>query len=95
MTEPVPAELLERVRKVVAEEQKLPLEKVTPEATFEELGIDSLDGIHLLFALENEFNINITDDAVKKVKTIAELAAGVEMLMNAKPETGDEPTVPA
>jgi hypothetical protein len=42
-------DILQRVIKVVAEAQKLPIEKVTADSTFEELAIDSLDGIQLLF----------------------------------------------
>jgi acyl carrier protein len=55
--------------------------KVTPDATFQELGIDSLDGINILFALENEFNLNIPDDAAKQVRTIADLIAGIRTLL--------------
>jgi acyl carrier protein len=55
--------------------------KVTPDATFAELGIDSLDGINILFALENEFNLNIPDDAAKQVRTVADLIAGIRTLL--------------
>ena len=52
-------ELTERVIKIIADTQHLALEKIQPESSFQELGIDSLDGINILFAVENEFNINI------------------------------------
>lgn len=80
----VPPEIMERVLRTLAETQKLPLEKVTATATFQELGIDSLDGINILFALENEFDINIPDESARLVKDIGELAEGVWKLVSEK-----------
>jgi acyl carrier protein len=59
----------------------MPVEKITPESTFQELGIDSMDGINILFALENEFNINIPDEAAREVRGIKDLVDGVERLL--------------
>ena len=47
---------------------------ITPTSTFEELGIDSLDGIQIVFALEMEFDVSIPDDAAKSIRGIAEAA---------------------
>jgi acyl carrier protein len=71
--------------RTLAETQKLPADKVTPDATFEQLGIDSLDGINILFALENEFNINIPDESARLVRDVRQLAEGVQKLVNEKP----------
>jgi acyl carrier protein len=84
MSESVTPEVLDRVLRTLAETQKLPLEQVTPEATFEQLGIDSLDGINILFALENEFDISIPDESARIVKDIRQLAEGVQKLINEK-----------
>lgn len=84
MSETVSPEVLARVLRTLAETQKLPLEKVTAEATFEELGIDSLDGINILFAMENEFDINIPDESARLVRNVGELAEGVQKLLNEK-----------
>ena len=75
-------ELMRRVMRVIAETQKIPAESVTPESTFEELKIDSLDGINLLFALENEFNISIPDDQARGIRSVREMAEGVDKLVN-------------
>jgi len=48
-----------RVLDVIARTQHMPLEEVTPDATFDELGIDSLAGATILFAIEDEFDIYI------------------------------------
>ncbi len=69
----MPDELIQRVIAIVAQNQKLPPEKVTIDSTFEELGIDSLDGINLIFALENEFNINISDEAAKDIRSVRQM----------------------
>ncbi|MBM3764808.1 MAG: acyl carrier protein [Acidobacteria bacterium] len=76
--------MMERVLKTLAETQKLPLERVTATATFQELEIDSLDGINILFALENEFDINIPDESARLVNDIGELAEGVWKLVSEK-----------
>lgn len=74
-------ELIARVIRVIAETQRIPMESIQPDSTFEELKIDSLDGINILFALENEFNINIPDEGVKELKSIRQVAEGVEKLI--------------
>lgn len=84
MLECMSDDILQRVITVVAEAQKLPIEKVTADSTFEELAIDSLDGIQLLFHLESEFEINIPDEAARQVRGIRELAEGVEKLVAQK-----------
>lgn len=80
----MPDELPTRVIHVIAATQHLPAEKITLDSSFEELGIDSLDGINILFALENEFDISIPDDAEKKPRTVREMCEGVAQLIAAK-----------
>ncbi len=76
--------LVDRVIRVIAETQRLPAETIGREATFEELKFDSLDGINILFALENEFDINIPDGDAREIKSIPEMVAGIEKLVAAK-----------
>ena len=75
------AELTERVRGIIATAQHLPQEKVTADSTFEELGIDSLDGINILFAVESEFNINIPDDAAQNIRSVRDVVDGIAKLI--------------
>lgn len=75
-------ELILRVIKVIADTQKIPPDTISPDSTFEELKIDSLDGINILFALENEFNISIPDDQARGIRSIREMAEGVSKLVN-------------
>jgi acyl carrier protein len=75
-------DVLSRVMRVISETQRIPIEKVSPESTFEDLQIDSLDGINVLFAIENEFNINVPDDAARQIRSVKEMAEGVERLIS-------------
>jgi acyl carrier protein len=77
-------ELTERVRSVIAATQHLPPEKITADSTFEELGIDSLDGINILFAVENEFNINIPDEAAQSLRSVRDVIEGIAKLLESQ-----------
>ena len=73
-----------RVLRVIATSRRLPIESVTPDSTFEQLGIDSLDRINILFDLENEFDISIDDEQAKTIANIPEMVAGIQKLLEAK-----------
>ncbi len=74
----------QRALRVIAVKQRLPLESVTPESTFESLGIDSLDRLNILFDLEGEFDIEINDEEAKKVETMQQMVDGIQKLVDAK-----------
>jgi acyl carrier protein len=74
----------ERVLKVIATSKRIPLEAVKPESSFEELNIDSLDRLNILFDLESEFEIEINDEQAKQVQNIREMIDGVTLLVQAK-----------
>ncbi len=69
-----------RVLRVIAQTQRIPQESITLDSTFEELKIDSLDGINIIFALENEFGINIPDEGVQNMRSVRETVEGVRKL---------------
>ena len=77
-------ELIQRVIKTIATTKRIPIEQVTIDSTFLDLGIDSMDAVEILFALEGEFDINIPDDEVRSVRGIRQMCAGVERLVLAK-----------
>ena len=74
-------DVMSRVMRVIAETQHIPVEGIQPGSTFEELKIDSLDGINIVFGIETEFGINIPDDAAKSLRSVSDVAAGVEKLL--------------
>ena len=77
-------DLAQRVINCIAETQHLEVDKVAINSSFEELGIDSLDGINILFGLETEFDISIPDDAAKEIRTVKEMVEGVGKLVAEK-----------
>ena len=77
-------ELTERVLKTIATSKRIPLETVTIDSDFQQLNIDSMDAVEILFALENEFDISIPDDEVRNVRNVLQMCEGVEKLIAAK-----------
>ena len=77
-------EFTQRVLKTIASAKRIPPETVTIDSEFQTLGIDSMDAVEILFALENEFDINIPDDEVRTVKSVRDLVEGVWRLVQAK-----------
>jgi acyl carrier protein len=76
-----------RVFAVIAKAQRIPIETISLESTFEELKIDSLDGINIVFELENTFNVTIPDDGVQNMRTVRETVEGIRKLIEQKNET--------
>ena len=65
------SDVLERVRKIVIEHLDADPEKVTEKASFiDDLGADSLDIVELVMAFEEEFGVEIPDDAAEKISTV-------------------------
>lgn len=77
-------ELIDRVLKVIATSKRIPREQVTIDSEFQQLGIDSMDAVEILFALENEFDITIPDEEVRNVRNVRQMVEGVEKLVAAK-----------
>ncbi len=65
------SKIFEAVKKVVIEQLDVEAEKVTPEASFaNDLGADSLDTVELVMALEEEFDIEISDEVAEQIDTV-------------------------
>jgi acyl carrier protein len=63
----------ERVKKIVVEHLNVDAAKVTDTASFiEDLGADSLDTVELVMAFEEEFGIEIPDDAAESIVTVGD-----------------------
>lgn len=73
------ASVAERVTDIVAEQLGVDKEKIKPETHFvNDLGADSLDTVELVMELEEEFDINIPDDAAEKIQTVGEAIDFIE-----------------
>lgn len=79
------AEIEARVRKVLAEQLAVEESQVTPEARFaEDLNADSLDLVEAVLALEEEWNIEIPEEEMQDVKTVAQAVELVAQKVGAK-----------
>ncbi len=65
------SDIAERVKKIVVEHLGVDAAKVTENASFiDDLGADSLDTVELVMAFEEEFSVEIPDDAAEKIVTV-------------------------
>ena len=77
------SDTLERVRKIVIDHLDADPDKVTEKASFiDDLGADSLDTVELVMAFEEEFGIEIPDDAAEKIQTVKDAISFIQQ--NAK-----------
>ncbi len=63
-------DLLATFTELLSEEFGVPTEDVTPEATFEALGLDSLDVVELTLVLEEKTGVKLEDEELEDVRTV-------------------------
>ncbi|OUM88314.1 MAG: acyl carrier protein [Bacillus thermozeamaize] len=67
-------EIFERVKKIIVDRLGVDESEVTPEASFkDDLGADSLDVVELVMELEDEFELEISDEEAEKINTVGEV----------------------
>ena len=65
------AEIAEKIKKIISEQLNVSEEDVVPEASFvDDLGADSLDQVELIMAMEEEFDLSISDEDAEKIATV-------------------------
>jgi acyl carrier protein len=75
------ASIEERVKQIVAEQLGVDEDQVTAEAAFmDDLGADSLDTVELVMALEEEFDVEISDEDAEKIQKVKD---AVDYISNA------------
>ena len=73
--------VFEKVKEIIVSTLKVDASKVTLEANLaQDLGADSLDAVEVVMALEDEFDIEIEDDAAQNIKTIGDIVSYIESL---------------
>ena len=69
----------EKVRDIVVEQLGVEPDEVSIESTFiDDLGADSLDIVELIMAFEEEFNIEIPDEAAEKIKSVQDVVTYID-----------------
>lgn len=77
-------ETSDRVLVIIANAQHVPLESVTIDKTFDELQIDSLDAVNIVFAIEEEFRIAVGDEQVASLRSVRDVVEGIDKLLAVK-----------
>jgi acyl carrier protein len=72
-------EIVTRVNEVLEGEFELEAERITPEAhLFKDLGLDSLDAVDLIAALEAAFGHRVQEEEARKVRTVGDVYTLIE-----------------
>lgn len=73
------SDIADRVKKIVVEHLGVDADKVVEGASFiDDLGADSLDIVELVMAFEEEFSVEIPDDAAEKITTVGDATKFIE-----------------
>ncbi len=77
-------DIQDKVIDIITREQHLDPSVVKPDSTFAELGIDSLDGVNILFALEQEFKIDIPDSIAQNMRSVGQVVDALTRVIEGK-----------
>ena len=81
-------DVLYEVKQIIAKQARVPADQLTADTRLETLGIESIDVIEIVFALEEKFGVNLpfnaNESAVSEFETIGKVAAAVKMVVAEK-----------
>ncbi len=72
--------LYEKIRAIICDYFELDEDEVTPETTFADIGADSLDMVDLAMSLEDDFRVEVTDEALERFVTVADVVEYIEAM---------------
>ncbi len=82
-------ELASKVIGIVAQVKQVSPDSIRTDSTFDELGIDSLDRINILFELENEFDIDVPDDEARAITSVQGIIDRLSGYLQSRAGKGD------
>lgn len=68
----------DQVKAIIADQLEVDRSKLTGETTFEDIDADSLDIVELVMALEEEFDLEISDQEIENIKTVGDVVKYIE-----------------
>ena len=79
------SEIKSIVFSIIHDQKTIAEDELTPETKLDSVGIDSLDALNILFAVEEKFSISIPDDEAREIRTPLGIVESVERHMTADP----------
>ena len=70
--------MFEKLKTIICEEFEVNEEEVTPETVFWEIGMDSLDMVDLVMSIEDEFRVEVTDEALESFRIVSDVVKYLE-----------------
>ncbi len=70
--------VFDKIVAIIADQLDMEVSDITVDSTFEDLGADSIDVVDVIMTLEDEFDMEIPDEAIENMKTVGELVKFVE-----------------
>ncbi|HEV3040231.1 MAG TPA: phosphopantetheine-binding protein [Candidatus Angelobacter sp.] len=77
----MPDEITEKVLDLIASTKRLPREQVSVNSSFEELGLDSLDAINLIYEVETEFDVSVSNELANSITSVPALVEKLKELL--------------
>jgi len=68
-----------KVKAIIAEKLKLPVDQIPTDASFKELGADSLDSVDMVMSFEEDFDMEIKDEEAEKILTVGDAINFVQL----------------
>lgn len=67
-----------KIKTIISEQLEVAIDNLAADTTFEEIDADSLDIVELVMALEEEFDLEISDQEIENIKTIGDIVKYIE-----------------
>jgi len=95
MNDPRPGDtsrmVLDKVIDAIAKQKEMPRDSITLDSKFEDLGVDSLDAMEILFELEDDLDIDIPNDEAREMRDVRQVVEGLDKLLAAKGTSDAKP----